>query len=413
MTDWIAIFKTGIHTDSNGNTKAWTEKDLDNIVSKYDPSDHEAPVVIGHPQNNTPAYGWVESLKREGQTLYMKMKDVIPAFADMVMQKMFKKRSISLYPDGTLRHVGWLGAAPPAIKGLPDFAFRDEGSAVTMEFMEDMHISTIRQVFQRIRDWIIEKEGGEQADKIINQWDLESLRNIESDDSVAAPAFAGQNKGKEEKAMKFFDWLKGLAAKEGVTIEDLPTAGPAFNDVDMQAKFDAAIKEKETEFSEKVASLDEARKKKEAELKAREDALKSQEKEGKKKNVQSFVEDLAKQGKIVPAMMKVGMGLQSFMEQISEIETPIEFGEGDEKKSQTPIEFMQSFLSALPKSIEFGEVAVRDKDVSGNASEKITSLTKKKMEENKKITYSQAFTEVQRENPDLAAEYAEDLKGGR
>lgn len=125
MPKWFAIFKAGKHTDSSGNTKEWTEADLDKIVENYDPNKHEAPIVIGHPKSNAPAYGWIESLKRVGDTLYAKAKQLVPEFVEMVNKGLFKKRSISLYPDGTLRHVGFLGSVPPAIKGLPDVEFKD------------------------------------------------------------------------------------------------------------------------------------------------------------------------------------------------------------------------------------------------------------------------------------------------
>jgi len=121
--------------DSNGNTRTWTERDLDQIVNTYVPGYHEAPVVIGHPKDNSPAYGWIESIKREGNTLHAKLKDLVPEFMDMVKKGMFKKRSISIYPDGSIRHLGFLGATPPAIKGLPDFSFSDS-RGVIIEFNE-------------------------------------------------------------------------------------------------------------------------------------------------------------------------------------------------------------------------------------------------------------------------------------
>ncbi len=124
--DWVEIFRTGEHTDSAGRTRLWTEADLDKVVAGYDPGQHEAPVVIGHPQNNAPAYGWVEAVKRAGATLLAKFRQVEPAFREMVQAGRFKKRSVSFYPDGTLRHVGFLGAMPPAVKGLKDAAFQEE-----------------------------------------------------------------------------------------------------------------------------------------------------------------------------------------------------------------------------------------------------------------------------------------------
>ncbi len=125
LNSWFEIFKTGEHTDSAGKKKNWTEADLNYMVEKYDPEQHEAPIVIGHPQNNNPAFGWMEALKRKGRILYAKAKDLVPEFVEMVKKGLLKKRSIMVYPDGTLRHIGFLGAMPPAVKGLADIRFRE------------------------------------------------------------------------------------------------------------------------------------------------------------------------------------------------------------------------------------------------------------------------------------------------
>lgn len=130
---WFSIFKTGKHTDSAGNEKEWTEADIDKIVESYDPTKHEAPIVIGHPKTNAPAFGWIEKLKRVGDTLYALPKQLTNEFVEMVNKGLFKKRSISLYPDGTLRHVGFLGAQPPAVKGLPDVEFKEDENLSTIE----------------------------------------------------------------------------------------------------------------------------------------------------------------------------------------------------------------------------------------------------------------------------------------
>lgn len=123
---WMEIFKAGTQKDSSGKEKNWTEKDLDEIVSKYNPSVHEAPLTIGHPADNKPAWGWIDSIKREGNTLLAKTKDIVPAFSEMLKNKMFKKRSVSFSQDYGLRHVGFLGAMPPAVKGLADYNFKEE-----------------------------------------------------------------------------------------------------------------------------------------------------------------------------------------------------------------------------------------------------------------------------------------------
>lgn len=135
MNDWFEVFRAGTWTDSKGRTRTWTEADLDRIAAGYDPADHEAPLVIGHPQANAPAYGWVEGLKREGSRLLAKARQVVPEFAAAVAQGLYKKRSISLASDGVrLRHVGFLGAAEPAVPGLKDLAFAGDDEEQRFEF---------------------------------------------------------------------------------------------------------------------------------------------------------------------------------------------------------------------------------------------------------------------------------------
>lgn len=130
---WIDIFKTGTHTDSNGVTKTWDNSDLDQIVSHYNPEKHEAPVVIGHPKDDAPAYGWVEKLGRSENVLYAKLKDIAPEFIDLIKRKLYKKRSIALYPGLELRHVGFLGAMPPAIKGLRNIELADAEDIISID----------------------------------------------------------------------------------------------------------------------------------------------------------------------------------------------------------------------------------------------------------------------------------------
>lgn len=119
------IFKTGTHTSDNGVTRSFSASDLDLIVNSYNPSIHEAPIVIGHPKDNSPAFGWIDSLKRVGDTIVASAKNFVPEFLDALKSGLYKKRSISLNPDGTLNHVGFLGAAAPAVKGLKDISFSD------------------------------------------------------------------------------------------------------------------------------------------------------------------------------------------------------------------------------------------------------------------------------------------------
>lgn len=133
--DWIPIFKGGEQRDSQGRVHDGNAL-IDKAISMFNPNQNEPPIVIGHPKNNNPAFGWVKELKKIGNTLYAKFKDVVPEFEDLVRKGLFKKRSVAFYPDGSLRHVGFLGAVPPAVKGLTDLKFMERRKAMSFEFDE-------------------------------------------------------------------------------------------------------------------------------------------------------------------------------------------------------------------------------------------------------------------------------------
>ncbi|MBV6512346.1 MAG: hypothetical protein FMNOHCHN_01843 [Ignavibacteriaceae bacterium] len=152
MHKWFEIFRTGKHTDSAGRTKEWTEADLDKIVSSYNPAQHEAPIVIGHPKDDAPAYGWIQALKRSGDRLLALPSRLLPLFTEAVKNGFFKKRSVALNPDGSLRHVGFLGAASPAVKGLADPQFNDApADAHIYEYQEHNASDEFRKQLEELR----------------------------------------------------------------------------------------------------------------------------------------------------------------------------------------------------------------------------------------------------------------------
>lgn len=143
------IFRAGSHTDANGIKRTITRTDLEATISAYDPKLHDAPAVIGHPDQTAPAYGWVRSMQLDGDILIANFSDVDPAFKEMVNKRRFPKVSASFYPPNDpnnpkpgvwyLRHVGFLGAAAPAVKGLAPANFNEDDKAVTFtaDFSED------------------------------------------------------------------------------------------------------------------------------------------------------------------------------------------------------------------------------------------------------------------------------------
>lgn len=128
---WIEIFKAGNHISDSGESYDFTPNDISGMASSYNPDLREAPLTLGHPKNDLPAYGWVNKLQAPGDgRLLMKASNVDPQFAQMVQERRYKKRSASFYPPKHpsnptpgkwyLRHVAWLGAQQPAIAGMKD-----------------------------------------------------------------------------------------------------------------------------------------------------------------------------------------------------------------------------------------------------------------------------------------------------
>ena len=136
----IHFFRAGTHVAQDGREITFTEADLRSIATAYDPVVHEAPIVIGHPKTDDPAFGWVQSLEVRADGLWATARQVDGSFADAVRNGSFKKVSGSFYaprtkgnpkPDGYyLRHIGFLGAAAPAVKGLQPVAFNDDDTGV-------------------------------------------------------------------------------------------------------------------------------------------------------------------------------------------------------------------------------------------------------------------------------------------
>lgn len=131
---WIEVFAAGVQTSEQGDVYPITRADLVATAAAYDPALHEAPLVIGHPETDQPAYGYIKELSVSAppqDKLLARVHQVVPEFAEQAIDGgQLKKRSLAFYhwqdprnpKPGVLypRHLGSLGAQPPAVKGLAD-----------------------------------------------------------------------------------------------------------------------------------------------------------------------------------------------------------------------------------------------------------------------------------------------------
>lgn len=323
----IEIFKPGTWQPANGPALTFTATDLEASARAYDPQLHEAPIVIGHPKTDAPAYGWVKGLGWTGQVLAAQAGDLDSAFAELVRQRRFSKVSSSFYaPDAPnnpkpgvyyLRHVGFLGAAPPAVKGLRDATFDDGGEGI-VEFSAEI-TRTHASLWRRLREFLIARFGAEAADQAVPTWNLEDLEREAARGETSLPAFTETPKGEEQMNEQ------ELAAREKALQEA----------TDALAKREAAVTAKEAAFAERDRTL------REAEVKRRRTEL------------VEFVDGLTKEGKVLP---RDRGGLVEVLVSI-DAAAPVEFTEGETKVAKKPSDWLRSFLGGLPQQVDFTERA--------------------------------------------------------
>ena len=253
----IKIFKVGEHTDMNGVKRNYTREMLEKCVATYSPEIHEAPFVLGHPKHNDPAMGWADHLELDDDgILWAYPKQLDADFAESVNAGKHNKVSASFYlPDspnnptsGTLylRHVGFLGAQVPAIKGLGTVQFAEEETGIA-EFGDWGH-ELAADLFRKWREWLIDSQGQEEADKIAPNWMIESLREYAN--------------AKPTEVQAAFAELSGLELGEK-SVPVIPEPVKTAREIELEqqlAQANAAIAakenaEKEAHFSEFVESL--------------------------------------------------------------------------------------------------------------------------------------------------------------
>lgn len=122
---------------------SFTEADLRAIAAAYDPESDPAPLVIGHPKVDDPAWGWIERLAvDEAGELVGTPRQVEPSFAETIRAGRYRRISARFYPPDApsnpkpgnyyLKHVGFLGAQAPAVSGLGTVQFADDGDDLTI-----------------------------------------------------------------------------------------------------------------------------------------------------------------------------------------------------------------------------------------------------------------------------------------
>lgn len=317
------IFIAGTRADNSGKTITITPDEVASIAKSYHPSAHEAPIVIGHPSDNAPAYGWVKSLSAKDGKLFAQFGEMDDEFVGLVKQGRYKKVSASFYPpkhpsnpkpDGWyLRHVGFLGATPPAVKGLSAINFHDDGAGVVC-FGELSDIEQFVANFQHGLD----KLG-------------QILKGANFHENTAHTPSDEQYHGADDHATPSDSHTPKDNHTQSSPQDNNPTTPNPDSGVNQMKELDEAIKRAEKAEAEL------------AEFKAKQ-AQEQRDNAGKANS--DFAENLVKDGKIKPCDKELLTQVLNFAQ--FPADTTADFGEGDDKKPLAVA--LKDFLKALPSS---------------------------------------------------------------
>ena len=317
----IHIFKPGKHVAMSGVSLNFSESDLAATVRAYDPALHEAPLVLDHPKHDAPAGGWVKSLASSADGLVAEPHQVAPEFSEQIASNRFKKISASFYhPDAPnnpvpgvyyLRHVGFLGAQPPAVKGLRPIELA-EGEEGVVEFSDYGH-EVGASLWRRLRDWLISDRGLEVADQVIPDWQIKSLDEVARREDEPRPSFS----------------------------EPTPTATTEPSTV-----------EESTVTPEEIAAIQAENLRLKNQVQQHQDQQLQSRKETTHATNVAFAEELVAAGKLLPKHTAALIACLDFAE---DGDTPLEFGEGDARQ---PVSAgLKAIFGDLPQQIDFAEQA--------------------------------------------------------
>lgn len=246
---WMQIFRAGTHVANDGNAYTLGAEMLQEVVASYNPAIHEAPLVVGHPRDNAPAFGWVQTMRTDGELLEAEGAQLDAGFVEAVRSGRFKKISASFYPPGSpsnptpgqwyLRHVGFLGAQPPAVKGLRDASFADvsecvefEDASGCVEFSEQLNgRDSVMNDQEKLAAALKEKQATEEREKALREKEqalaareqalaAQEAKAVEAATAIRVAADASFVEGLVKEGRVLPRQQAGLTAMLGVTTLD-------------------------------------------------------------------------------------------------------------------------------------------------------------------------------------------------
>ncbi|WP_170433062.1 hypothetical protein [Ruegeria arenilitoris] len=314
----VEVFRPGTFKAMNGQEYAFTEADVAAIASGYDPEAAPAPVVVGHPKHDDPAFGWALGFEvNENGTLVAELNKLAPEFVEAVEEGRYRKVSMKFFaPDASNnpapgsyypRHIGFLGGAAPAVSGLAPVEFANSGDddLIEVAFSLPEIAESSGSIFRRIREFFIEKYGMDAANEAVPEYHIRWIEQA-GDEPEATPGFTQP----EPKETAMSGDPKDLAAREAAL-----------------AKGELALLHK---------------------------------------NNVAFADDLIAKGKLLPVQKD---SVAALLDELGGLtETEISFSDDGTEKTTNPADLLKDILNAQPEIVPQGETDLGDEPGSANVS---------------------------------------------
>lgn len=303
----LEVFRAGRHIDSCGVEREFTRKDIQEIAASYNPNLHEAPILVNHDESK-PNKGLIKGLLAISDRLWAIPHKVEEAYKNAVNSGRLPKLSSAFYAKddprnptpGKFYYRHLASVQIPAVKGMESPAFAEGTPAfdgIAIEFGE-WNERSIGQIFQGLREYCIEEEGMELADRLYPLYLIEELLRSSED----------LNHGYGESTMTEAELL-ALEARLTADRESLDKEKAEFAERERVAA-------KTAEYSE-------------------------------------WIEPLIAAGKVLPAEKS---RLVATLVALSG-DTKVEFSEGGESKSLAVVEAFKQSLESRPKHVEYSEIS--------------------------------------------------------
>ena len=329
LDGWIDVARTGTWTDMHGREVSLDAARFDALVTAYAAGD-PAPVVVGHPSTDAPAYGWVDRLRRVGDRLQARLRDIAPAFREAVEAGSYRGRSIALLGD-RLRHVGFLGGRPPAIPGLTPTQFADTPDAV-VEFGEADLAASFREriawramagIARSMRERIIAADGIETADQTIAEGEI---------DTIARAAEADENE------------MSGAEPEDTTEEAEMPKDNPTAAEL-------AAERTKPEEDRTKLAA-------EQAAFKQERDATEAEAAAARRlREADAALAEHVEAGRVLPAERPALAALLASLPEGDDEQISFAAPGGEGEVQDKPRAVLDRLLTALPVRVPYGELA--------------------------------------------------------